>query len=226
MIGELPYWEARWREGRIGFHEGRVNEDLLREWPALGAPEPAAVLVPLCGKAHDLAWLAARGHRVLGVEGSERAVADFFAEQRLAPERAPAGPGEAWTAGRLTILRCDWFALRREHLEALAPGGADAWWDRAALVALPPEARRAHAERLAALLNPGARGLLASFDYPQEEMEGPPFSVPEDEVRALFGPPAFEAPQRLAHREKPGGLRSDGRVLSRSADTVFRLRRT
>jgi thiopurine S-methyltransferase len=32
----------------------------------------------------------------------------------------------------------------------------------------------------------GCRGLLITLEYPQQEKAGPPFSVAEDEVRALF----------------------------------------
>jgi thiopurine S-methyltransferase len=33
----------------------------------------------------------------------------------------------------------------------------------------------------------GCRGLLVTLEYPQHEKNGPPFSVPEDEVEALYG---------------------------------------
>ncbi len=31
------------------------------------------------------------------------------------------------------------------------------------------------------------RGLLVTLDYPQVEKQGPPFSVPDSEVQALYG---------------------------------------
>ena len=43
----------------------------------------STVLVPLCGKAHDLAFLAERGHRVVGVELSEIAVRAVFSEHEF-----------------------------------------------------------------------------------------------------------------------------------------------
>ena len=33
----------------------------------------------------------------------------------------------------------------------------------------------------------GCRGLLITLEYPQHEKQGPPFSVPEAEVRELYG---------------------------------------
>ena len=59
-------------------------------------------------------------------------------------------------------------------------------FDRAALIALPPELRVHYANALYAKLPSGCRGLLVTLEYPQAERDGPPFSVPESEVRALF----------------------------------------
>lgn len=60
-------------------------------------------------------------------------------------------------------------------------------FDRAALIALPPELRRRYVRELHAMLPPGCRGLLVTLEYPQHEKDGPPFSVPEAEVRTLYG---------------------------------------
>lgn len=227
MNPEQAYWEARWREGRIGFHEGRVNEPLQKFWPELGLRGDEAVLVPLCGKAQDLRWLAERGHRVVGVEFSAEAVAAFFREQNLAPERRSDGGFAIWSAESLTILQGDFFDLRPEWLAGLCGGALPrAWWDRAALVALAPGARRQYALRMAELLAPGARGLLLAFEYRQEQMQGPPYAVAEAEVRAQFGPPAFAEPRLLQRSEVE--LTAERRALgvTRLQDVLWRLERT
>jgi len=36
------------------------------------------------------------------------------------------------------------------------------------------------------LLEPGTKALLVAFDYPQNEMQGPPFSVQTSEVQKLY----------------------------------------
>ena len=59
-------------------------------------------------------------------------------------------------------------------------------FDRAALIALPPALRRRYAAELYARLPAGCRGLLITLEYPQHEKSGPPFSVPPEEVHALF----------------------------------------
>ena len=176
---DIEHWAARWREGRIGFHEGRPNTFLERHVDRLG---PARrVLVPLCGKTEDMAFLAARGHEVVGIEVIEDAVRAFFAEHDLTPEVRDRGDVRAYTAGGVTILAGDLFACTAE-----TAGRVDALYDRAALVALPPEARPRYVEHLRALLAAGSPGLLVTFEYPQERMSPPPFSVSEGEVRSLY----------------------------------------
>ena len=80
------FWQERWARNEIGFHLREVNPYLQRHWPDLELASGAQVLVPLCGKSLDMAWLAGQGYRVLGVELAESAVIAFFAEQELTPE--------------------------------------------------------------------------------------------------------------------------------------------
>lgn len=221
---EPDYWHARWREGRIGFHEGGVSARLRKHWPALERASGSAVLVPLCGKAHDLVWLAEQGHAVLGVELSPIAVEDFFREQQLTPQRETLGGFTAWRAGRITILCGDWFALDRTLAEELVGGPITGWWDRAAMIALPPEMRRRHVAQLATLTAPNARGLLVGFEYPPEQKQGPPFSVEEAEIRASYASPHFAAPHLLERDDwldREPIFREQG--LTRVHETLFRL---
>lgn len=176
------FWNARWREGRIGFHQQQVTPLLERHWDAIGVPAGARVFVPLAGKSLDMAWLAGRGHGVLGVELSELAVAQFFAEHGLAPEVSRSRLGIHHRAGAIELIVGDAFALDAATLADCA-----GVFDRAALIALPPSLRERYARGLYAALPPGCRGLLVTLEYPQREKSGPPFSVPEDEVRALYG---------------------------------------
>ena len=160
---EEQFWKDRWAEGKIAFHEGKPNPMLEAHAARLAGAR--RVLVPLCGKAIDLVWLAERGHEVIGIEIVEDAARQFFAEH-------PGSP--------VTILVRDFFAVTREEV-----GAIDVVYDRAALIALPPEMRPRYADQLR-VLAPGAAGLLISLEYDQAKMPGPPFSVEEPEVRALF----------------------------------------
>lgn len=178
-------WLARWRERRIGFHEGRPNALLERHVARLAGCR--RVLAPLCGKAEDLAFLADRGHEVLGVELAEQAVREFLAEHGLTPSIAPRGPFLAYQAGPFTLLVGDFFAATPELL-----GPIDALYDRAALIALPAERRPRYVALLRALVPAGSPALVITLEYDQRAMTGPPFSVLEPELRALYAGAAIE----------------------------------
>jgi thiopurine S-methyltransferase len=174
---EREFWTQRWAEGRTAFHEGKPNDYLARHLDRL-ANYPR-VFVPLCGKAEDLAFLAANGHEVVGVELVEDAVKAFFAEHSLQPQIRQRDRLIEYTAPSLTIFAGDFFACTRDVL-----GQIDGVWDRGALVALPDEMRRRYVDHLRSLAP--KRVLLLAFEYDQSKMEGPPFSVEEGEVRALY----------------------------------------
>lgn len=179
---ETEFWLQRWREGRIGFHQTRVMSLLQKYWPRVELPSGSRVLVPLAGKSLDMIWLAQQGHSVLGVELSQLAVDQFFAENHLRPEVRESAMGRHYVAGNIEIIRGDVLTLDDATLS-----GCAGFYDRAALIALPPAMRPAYANQVYARLPAGCRGLLFTLEYLQEEMSGPPFSVPEAEVAALHG---------------------------------------
>lgn len=177
---QIADWAQRWAEGKIGFHEGRPNALLAAHAAELG--QARKVLVPLCGKTEDMAFLVAQGHEVVGIEAVEPAVAAFFAEHGLTPAIEPGPRGlVVYRAPRITILAGDVFAATTEDL-----GGANALYDRAAMVALPPDVRVRYVAHLRAVLPAGSPGLLVTFDYDQARIAGPPFAVGEAEVRHLY----------------------------------------
>lgn len=176
---DADFWKARWDEGRIGFHEGRVNRLLARHAGVFEGKR--RVLVPLCGKAEDMAFLASKGLEVVGVELSERAVRAFFDEHGRVPDVASAGPCQLFTSGPYTLVLGDLF-----DTSAALVGPVDTLYDRAALVALPEATRRAYTRHVRAVAPGLTGGLVVTFEYPQERMPGPPFSVSEDELRALY----------------------------------------
>ena len=176
------FWLQRWREGRTGFHQQQATPWLLEYWPRLALAPDSQVLVPLAGKSLDLAWLAGQGHRVFGVELSPLAVAQFFTEHELTPQVSESRYGRRYRAGNIELICGDVFGL---DAEALA--GCTAIYDRAAMIALPPELRRRYVGEVYGRLPAACRGLLITLDYPQSEKAGPPFAVPETEVRERYG---------------------------------------
>jgi len=173
--------------------------------------------VPLCGKSHDLRWLIERDRRVLGVELSAVAVEAFFTEHEIAFERRSEGAFTRYTGGRAELLCGDFFDLSRRELQ-----GVDAVYDRAAIVALPEAMRARYARHLMETLPPIVPILMVTLEYPAGEMQGPPFSVGELEVRRHFGDACTV--ERLASHEiieQEPGLRRRG--LSRLGEHAFLL---
>jgi len=89
--------------------------------------------------------------------------------------------GQHYATERIEIICGDIFGLDAATLESCS-----GVYDRGAMVALPPETRSHYAQRVYGRLAPGYRGLLLTLEYEQARMPGPPFSVPADEIRALF----------------------------------------
>lgn len=173
------FWHAKWASNEIGFHLEDVNPLLIQYWPATNPSADENVFVPLCGKSEDLVWLATKHSDVQGVELSNIAVRAFFAEHFYTPLVIPLnGQHELFQFDELSIYTGDVFTAPVKPVDLV--------YDRAALVALPEEMRVDYVARIQSLLKPGGRILLVTLDYPQSEMAGPPFSVAEQEVRALF----------------------------------------
>src|SRR5690606_6683253 len=124
---------------------------------------------------------AQQGHEVLGIELARQAVEQFFAENGLQPSVRESAEGRHYRSGNIELICGDIFGLKAETLAACQ--GA---YDRAALVALPPDMRRRYAAHVYGQLAQRYRGLLLTLDYAQEEMEGPPFAVDDAEVQELY----------------------------------------
>ncbi|TLE14368.1 thiopurine S-methyltransferase [Vibrio cholerae] len=173
------FWHNKWAANQIGFHLEDVNPLLIRFWSDLAPKRSEKVLVPLCGKSEDLIWLANQHDSVQGVELSQIAVRSFFTEHFYTPTVTRLNAQhELYQFDELTLFTGDFFTAPVESVDLV--------YDRAALVALPQEMRAEYAQRVLQLLKPGGRILLVSMDYVQTELLGPPFSVPEAEIRTLF----------------------------------------
>ncbi|WP_423821065.1 thiopurine S-methyltransferase [Salinisphaera sp. SPP-AMP-43] len=211
------FWLERWTHGEIGFHQPQGQPLLQKHWPALDLVPASRILVPLCGKSQDMVWLAERGHRVTGIELSDIAARDFFAESGLDYRRISRGPFMAYAGERIEILVGDLFDLAPAELARF-----EGFYDRAALVALPEDTRRAYVDHLMSGLRRGATGLLITLAYDTSLMTGPPFSVDDEDVGELYG--------RYAHVDlmaEQRGLAADDplrqRGLTDARDSVYRI---
>lgn len=175
------FWLERWEREEIGFHQSEINSHLRQYWQELHLTSGGEVFVPLCGKSTDMLWLRKQGHSVSGVELSDIAVQAFFVENEYTPHHVAHRKFNACEADGIRILCGDFFDLSTDDVAKVK-----AVYDRASLVALPPDMRERYVQHLVNILPPTTQILLITFDYPQTEMSGPPFAVSADEVAALY----------------------------------------
>jgi len=239
------FWHERWEANQLGFHQAEVNSLLREHWPKLGVPKGASVFVPLCGKSLDMVWLRAAGHPVVGVEISPIAIRDFFAEAGIESTSAASpkvattarddthvlgdvpgnAPSEAFdplirsSGGGFDLYCGDFFAL-----EAVQLADVRAVYDRASLIALPPEMRMRYAKHLARVLPEAVTILLITIEYDQSRMKGPPHSVAPDEVEQLFGE-SFEIECLWSSGPAEPTERFRERGLESFSESVWRLER-
>lgn len=178
---ERDFWLERWDSDRIGFHQPDTHALLAEHWPALGLPAGPGVFVPLCGKSLDMRYLGAARHAVIGVEHSRVAIESYFAEGGQSFEREDLARLVRYRGSKTTLYCGDFFDLRPADLD-----GVRGVYDRAALIAIPVEKRQQYANHLLRIVPDHTSMLLITLEYDQDRVEGPPFSVPRDEVERLF----------------------------------------
>lgn len=180
---EKSYWINRWQRGETAFHQTEVEPALIAHFSSLA---PTTVLVPLCGKTLDLKWLASRGHQVYGIELSEMACTAFFDENQIAYNKTQIGKIPAYQGGNVTLVNGDFFAFDPNSIPEIG-----ALYDRAALIALPPDVRVRYSQRITEILertrakNP--RFLQIVLERKPHDVKGPPFSVKPEEIQNLYG---------------------------------------
>jgi len=215
---EAEFWLEKWESDKLGFHQEKVNSRLRKFWENLGETG-GKVFVPLCGKSKDMLWLAGQGQRVFGVEFSEIACRDFFLESKLEYQETQDTRFKYFKGAQIEIWQGDFFLLQPPDFEDVR-----SVYDRASLIALPESMRRDYAQRLGELLSKGDRILLIGMDYDERKMEGPPFSVTQEEVFDLFGPQfVVELISASFGPEIVGNLRERG--LDTLTEKVYVLRK-
>lgn len=212
---DKEFWHQRWRTGQIGFHSPKPHWALDHYWERLKLPDDEPVLVPLCGKSLDLHWLRERGHRVEGVELDGSAVNAFFDEWQASGQlKTPPQSGESWSeADGIRLWNQDFFDFRLQTPPR-------AFYDRAALIALPPSLRPSYMAHLRRCLARAAKGLLITLEYDQNHKSGPPFSVLHEEIASFPGFSVELLERRDVLAESPGFQASGITTLH---EAVYRL---
>ncbi len=163
------FWQQRFESGQTPWDRGAPHPQ-LQLWLDQGLLTPEhAVLVPGCGRGHELLQLGQAGIAATGLDYAPAAVA-------LARERLGTLPGRVEQADVL-----QW--------QPAVP--VDRVYEQTCLCALHPDQWRAYADQLLRWLKPGGL-LLALFMQARREsagqgfVEGPPYHGDINAMRALF----------------------------------------
>lgn len=209
----LQEWKEKWENHNIGFHQEQGHQLLKKHLDTFLKGETGLrVFFPLCGKAVEMKWFADQGHHVVGVEISELGIREFFTEQNISYSEEPIGeiPGAKVfksSSGNISLYCCSLFDLPRAPI-----GKFDRIWDRGALVAVNPGDRKRYTDIMLSLTRKGFQYLLAVLSYDPTKHAGPPFYVPDAEVRKLFGSVctirSLEKVDVMEERHKSWGINS------------------
>ncbi|MBT8438471.1 MAG: thiopurine S-methyltransferase [Gammaproteobacteria bacterium] len=220
---DIDFWRDRWNEDKTAFHQQQVNPYLAyyygEKGPSREKRSVLKVFVPMCGKSRDLLWLSENGYESVGVECSKRAVEHFFSEQQLDFNESSSGKHVSYKTGSLEILLGDFFTLEAEDIGMITD-----IYDRASLIALPKGMRKEYVKKITQLQAPGTRTLLITLAYPQAEMEGPPFSVSDNEVSELYSD-NFQIDKLASKNIIEDEPRFKDRGLTSLTETAFKLTR-
>lgn len=181
------------------FSRKRSQPLLLKYFKELSLPKGSRVFLPLCGKTLDIPWLISNGYRVAGAELSKIAIEQLFAGLGVEPKISRVGEMDHYSAESIDIFVGDIFNLSAEIL-----GPIDAIYDRAALVALPLEMRTRYTGHLTGI-SAKAPQLLICYEYDQNLVAGPPFSISNEEVKQHYA--GIYNLTFIESRDVPGGLK-------------------
>nr|WP_315252665.1 methyltransferase domain-containing protein [uncultured Duganella sp.] len=158
------FWDERFERHFTPWDQGGVPA-ALGDFAA--ASQPLVTLIPGCGAAYELAFLAEQGWDATAID---------FSPVAVARGKAAVGPQHA-----ARVIEADFFQWQPARPLQLI-------YERAFLCAMPRAMWPQVAERWAQLLAPG--GLLAGFFFFDEAPKGPPFGIAraqlDDLLRAHF----------------------------------------
>lgn len=170
-------WLDRWQKNHIGFHQGSVNTHLQNHINDFDLNPGDRIFMPLCGKAHDIAWLAKQGFEVIGIEIAGIAIEAFFAEFKMQYQQFQSDRFILRKSGNIMLLEGDYFDLQSDDL-----ADCKLVYDRAALIAMDETSRARYSAHLQSITPAACDMLLVTLEYDQDKMSGPPFAVSEAEV--------------------------------------------
>lgn len=193
VAGAKDFWDLRYGHGVTPWDRGTPNPALVR-WLDQGELDKCRVLVPGCGRGHEVMELARRGLEVTAVD--------------LAPTALDTLAGGLKAEGlSAELVHADFFRWNPDST-------FDAVYEQTSLCALLPDQWQGYVKRLRGWLAPGGR-MFALF-MQTNRPGGPPFHCDLDRMRELFTASAWDWPTRGAEKvDHSPGFYEYGVILKR-----------
>lgn len=169
-------WQDHYEKNDLGWDLGRASPPLAR-WIEENSIAPCRVIVPGCGRGHEVLHLAEKGFEVTAVDFTAGAVDHV---SRALAERGLRG----------TPMQRNFFDLESQY-----DGAFDLMLEQTFFCAISPRERPAYVNTACRILKPGA--CLLGLFYQTNESGGPPFNTTRDDILHHFSP-RFE----IEHLEK------------------------
>ena len=158
-------WQRHYEENDLGWDLGQVAPPFVKLWQEEKLPL-GKVLVPGCGRGHEVVFLAENGFDVTAIDFSSGAVT--YLKNALKKRNLE---------GR--ILHQDFFSLDESH-----EGVYDLVLEQTFFCAISPKQRRDYVLNVSRILKPG--GILVGLFYHTDEQGGPPYNTTREDIETHF----------------------------------------
>ncbi|MZH02594.1 MAG: methyltransferase domain-containing protein [Nitrospinae bacterium] len=158
-------WQDHYESNDLGWDLGQVAPPFVKLWEE-GKLPMGNVLVPGCGRGHEVVFLAENGFEVTAVDFSRGAVTYL---ERALEERNLNG----------RVLHQDFFGMDNSH-----DGIYDLVLEQTFFCAISPRKRQDYVQNVTRLLKP--RGILVGLFYHTDKEGGPPYNTTREDIERIF----------------------------------------
>ena len=158
-------WQGHYESNDLGWDLGEVAPPFVQLWKEEKLPV-GKVLVPGCGRGHEVVFLAENGFEVTAIDFSEGAITHL---ENALKERNLKG----------RVLHQDFFSLDDSH-----DGVYDLVLEQTFFCAIAPRQRQDYALNVARILKPG--GMLVGLFYHTDKEGGPPYNTTREDIESSF----------------------------------------
>lgn len=177
-------WQEHWSKQELPWKSSQSDQSFIDAFAALAQrcslPSPARVFIPLCGDTEVVPALWGKGSQVTALDFIPDAICKLANDFSRVTGVSLEATSEGFVGTRLHLLIKDIF-------ETSFVSAFDAVYDRAALVALPPDERKIYSQLIYSSLAPGGILYLVTNEFDDSLVTRPPYSVSRGEIAELYG---------------------------------------